>query len=270
MKKIKKKANKRETTRSLPLGLAELLTVLGGVVLVIALIVCVRYCAAGDIDLSVTDGVLEDTAAPADDAPKTTVLTPIPAKEIAYPLPLTGGITLDQVYTATGYFPEDGSDEAVENVLAVKLTNISDQTLEYMTFSLTVNGEICSFSVATVPAEKSVYVFSTGRKTAPEQLTSLEKEVEFEIYFAGEPSAKTDTLSYTVQNGTIVVTNISDLDIESDIVVYYKATAEDGYLGGITYRLRISGGLSAGQSFSAYAPHAYAHMTEIMFTQYEE
>ncbi|MBR4961094.1 MAG: hypothetical protein IKY52_09375, partial [Clostridia bacterium] len=212
----------------------------------------------------------EDTSAPADDTPTSTVLTPIPADGITYPLPLTDEITLDRIYTATGYFPEDGSDEAVENVLAVKLTNTSAKTLEYLSFALTLNGEVSSFTAATVPAGKSVYVFAADRSTAPAEITTAESEIEFEIHFAEEPSAKTDTLSYEVQNGTIVVTNISDRDIPSDIVVYYKSTAEDGYLGGITYRLRISGGLAAGESFNGYAPHAYAHMTEIMFAQYEE
>lgn len=271
MKKTKKKANNKQNARKAPGGLVEFLVALGVVVLLIVLVVCTRSCAFGEeIKPPVTSGVFEDTSAPAKDNPTSTILNPIPADEITYPFVITDGVTLEKVYTATGYFPEDGSDEAIENVLAAKLTNTSDKTLEYLTFTLTVNGEAYKFAAATIPAEKSVYVFNTERKTAPEKLTSLEGEVEFEIYFAEEPSAKTDTLSYKVQNGTIVVTNTSERDIISDIVVYYKATAEDGYLGGITYRFRISGGLAAGQSFSAYAPHAYAHMTEIMFAQYEE
>ena len=252
-------------------GLPEFLAALGIVVLGIILILCIRSCEnREDISPAVTGAVFEDISAPADDTPTSTILTPIPADGISYPLPLTDMIAVEQIYTATGYFPEDGSDEAIENVLAVKLSNSSDRTLEYLSFSLIVNGEISKFTAATVPAGKNIYVFAAERSTAPTELTTIESAVEFEIYFSNELSAKTDTLSYEVQNGTIVVTNISDRDILSDIVVYYKSTAEDGYLGGITYRLRISGGLAAGESFNGYAPHAYAHMTEIMFTQYEE
>ena len=254
----------------MPAGLTEFLAALGIVALVTVLILCARSCSWGKDD-SETDGTSSvDTSAAVNAAPPATVLTPVPAEDISYPFPVTAGITLDRIYTATGYFPEDGSDEAIDNVLAVKLTNISEKTLEYLSFSLTLNGEICKFTAATVPAGKSVYAFSTERSTAPESISSIESDVEFVLYFTEEPSAKTDNLSYDVQNGTIVVTNISERDISSDIVVYYKAKAEDGYLGGITYRFRISGGLAAGERFNAYAPHAYGQKTEIMFAQYEE
>lgn len=267
-----KKKNKKVSEKRAPEGLFEFLAAVGVVALIIAIVFCTRSCAFGEtIDPTLTSGVYEDTSAPAKDSPTTTTLNPLPiAETISYPLALSEGLTVDKVYTATGYFPEDGSEEAIENVLAVKLTNKSEKTLEYLTFSLDANGETYKFSAATIPAGKSVYAFNLDRKSAPENLDTLAGETEFEIYFAKEPSAKTDMLSYDIKNGTVVVTNISGRDIKSDIVVYYKATAEDGYLGGITYRFRISGGLEAGKSFNAYAPHALTHMTEIMFAQYEE
>ena len=235
--------------------------------MVFLFILCARSCNALQED---KDGILEDTSTPAKNSPTTTVLNPIPSEGIAYPLAISDDIVLEQIYTATGFFPEDGSDEAIENVLAVKLTNTSSKMLEYLTFSLTVNGNVYSFSAATVPAGKSVYVFNSERKTSPDLVTVLEGNVEMELRFSEEPSTKPDVFSYDIQNGMVVVTNLSDKDIKSDIIVYYKSTVENGYLGGITYRFRISGGLAAGKSFNAYAPHAYAHMTEIMFVQYEE
>lgn len=261
------KNEKKQSPRRIPGGLMEFLAAVGILVLVLAITVCTRSC---EIARDGQSGIFEDTSAPTPNSPTTTVLDPLPAEGVAYPVAITGDISVDQVYTATGYFPEDGSDEAIENVLAIKLTNTSDKTLEYLTFTLTVNGEAYSFAAATVPGGKSVYVFNSARASAPGTVTSLTGEAQIEVYFAEEPSAKTDVLSYQVQNGTVTVTNISGQDIRSEIMVYYKATAEKGYLGGITYRFRISGGLAAGESFNAYAPHAYAHMTEIMFAQYEE
>ena len=270
--KKKKKIEQKNRSRKLPEGLIEFLAAFAVIALIVVIVFCTRSCAYGEtIDPSLTSGVYEDTSAPAKDSPTTTILNPIPVAEtISYPLALSEGLTLDKVYTATGYFPEDGSEESIENVLAVKLTNKSEKTLEYLTFTLDANGETFKFSAATIPAGKSVYAFNLDRKAAPKNLDTVECATEFEIYFAKEPSAKTDMLSYDIKNGTVVVTNISGRDIKSDIVVYYKATAEDGYLGGITYRFRISGGLAAGKSFNAYAPHALTHMTEIMFAQYEE
>ena len=262
-----KKKDNNQRARAIPAGLMECLAAIGILVLVFVIIFCVRSCETA---WGSENGIFEDTLSPSKTSPTTTVLTPIPADGISYPLTITDGVTLDKIYTATGYFPEDGSDEAMENVLAAKLTNSSGKTLEYLTFTLTVNGETYPFAAATVPGGKSVYVFNSARKSAPDAVTALAGEAEITIYFAEEPSAEHDSLSYAVQDGTVVVTNISDKDIQSDIVVYYKSTAENGYLGGITYRFRISGGLAAGKSFNAYAPHAYAHMTEIMFVQYEE
>jgi hypothetical protein len=189
---------------------------------------------------------------------------------VSYPIPLTDEIFLNCIYSSDGYYPEDGTDAKMKNVLAVKLINNSDKDLEYFTFSLKINGFTYTFAAATLPKGKSIYVFNSERKEAPQTITSVESSVEYEIYFADSISAKTDTLLYQVQYGSVVVTNKSQKDIESDILVYYKSTASDGYLGGITYRFRIKGGLAAGESYSAYAPHAYAHMTEIVFVQYAE
>lgn len=269
MKKTKNSQNKKR----LPSGLSEFLAALGIVFFVLLLVSVLRSCGASDEDENEdeADGATtEDTAAETEELPTATVLDPLILDGIELPLSLTAGITVDQLYTATGRFPEDGSDEAVENVLAVKLSNTTDKTLEYLTFTLTVNGEEYPFAVTTLPGGESIHVFNSERKTAPETVTSAAGETEYEIYFAEEPSVHSESLAFEVQNGTIVVTNISETDITSDIMVYYKTKSDSGYLGGITYRFRISGGLPAGKSHNAYAPHAYVDMTEVMFVQYEE
>ncbi|MBQ8333398.1 MAG: hypothetical protein IJX93_06465, partial [Clostridia bacterium] len=76
-------------------------------------------------------------------------------------------------------------------------------------------------------------------------------------------------LAYTITDGTIAITNVSGEDIPSDIVVYYKNMYANTYMGGITYRVCVTGGLQAGESFNGYAPHATENDTKIMFTEYE-
>lgn len=267
MKKRKKTRKESRRGVQLPQGLVEFLVAVGILAAVIGGILGIRACGT---ERDIRDGVLEDVAAGESGQPTSTVLNPLTAEEGLLPLLVTEDIRIDALYTATGYFPEDGTDEAIENVLAVKLTNTAEKTLEYLTFTLTVNGEAYPFSAATVPGGTSVYVFARERNTAPGRAVSASADAEIEVYFPEEPSVHADSLSYEVRSGTVDVTNISGKRIGSDILVYYKSTAENGYLGGITYRFRISGGLEAGESFSAYAPHAYAHMTEIMFAQYEK
>lgn len=274
MKKKKKKTNVRKK-RKTPEGLVEFLAALGLVALVIVIVFATRSCSFGEeLDTTLTSGIYDDTSAPSVNSPTTTTLDPLPiADTIELPIAVSDSLSIEKLYTATGYFPEDGTDDAIENVLALKLTNKSDKALQYLTFSLDANGESFKFSATSVPAGKSAYLFALERKAAPAQLDSVTCEKEFEIYFTETPSIKAEQLSCTVKNGSITVTNISDSDIASDIEVYYKSTAEGGYLGGITYRFRVTGGLAAGKSYNAYAPHALAHMTEIMFiqlVQYEE
>lgn len=254
----------KKSPQSHPTGLPEFLAALAIFLLLGVIILTARSC--GSAGEGSTDSL---DSAPAPDSPTTTELNPIDTSAVSIPLQLTDGITVDRIYTATGYFPEDGTDEAVENVLAARFTNTTDRTIEYMTAALTVNGETYTFALTTIPAGASVYAYDSARRTAPASVTSLEGSAEYEIYFAEEPDTMPDTLSYEIRNGTIVVTNISGEDIPSDIMVYYKSVADSGYLGGITYRFRVEGGLKAGESFNGYAPHAYAHMTEVMFAQME-
>lgn len=274
MNNKKKKTNVRKE-RKTPEGLIEFLAALGLVLLVIVIVFATRSCSYGEsIDPSLTSGIYDDTSAASVNSPTTTTLDPLPiADTIELPIAVSDTLSIEKLYTATGYFPEDGTDDAVENVLALKLTNKSDKALQYLTFTLEVNGESFKFSATAVPAGKSAYLFALERKAAPAQTDTVSCEKEFEIYFTETPNTKAEQLSCTVKNGTITVTNISGRDIASDIEVYYKSTAENDYLGGITYRFRISGGLAAGKSYNAYAPHALTHMTEIMFiqfVQYEE
>ena len=262
---MKKKKNKPAAQKQRN-GLPEFLAAAGIVLMLALAVLLIRACSSNIVQPNELAGT-EDTISPDADSPTSTVLDPIPFDGAELPVPVTDAVTVDTLYTATGYFPEDGTDEGVENVLAAKFTNTSDRTLEYMTVVLTVNGDAYNFALTTIPAGASVYVFNTDRKTAPAAVTEISAESGYEIFFAEDPDLKKDKFSFEIQNGTIVVTNISGDDIISDIYVYYKSTADSGYLGGITYRFTVSGGLRAGQSYNAYAPHAYAHMTEIMFVQ---
>ena len=269
---MKKKTNNiQEKGQKKTTGIPEFAAALGVIVLIFGLVILAHYIGLADNEgFNVNKGVMDDYSAPEEDSPTQTILNPILDEVTAYPVQITDNVLLDKVYTATGYFPEDGKDEAIENVLAVKVTNTSDRTVEYMTFTVTVNNSDYSFAAATVPAGKSVYVFNSQKKEAPEEILSIEGKSQYEIFFSEEPTAKSDIFTYQIGNGTVSVMNISGNDIRSDIVVYYKSIADNGYLGGITYRFRITGGLRASESFNAYAPHAYSHMTEIMFTQYEK
>ncbi len=263
MKKNIKKAPKAQ-------GLLEALVALALIAICFVLAVTVPSCKLFKGPDPTQSGLLDDTFSPDKNNPTTSNLLPIAVDNITLPMETAGGIKLSRLYTATGYYPEDGSDDQIKDVFVAAFTNTTGKTLQYMTVTLNVNGKPFDFEITTLPPMKSVYVFSEEAKKAPENVTSLDFSVGYQVFFPSEPSLHKDTLSFTCQTGSIIVKNISDKDIAGDIVVYYKSTAEGGYLGGITYRFRIAGGLKAGQTYNAYAGHSYAHMTEIMFVTYEE
>ncbi len=243
-------------------GLAEFIVALALIAALVCIVIFARGCSA---DHSGSDTPETE----ADTSENISELEPIASYGIEYPIEIADGITLDWVYTATGYFPEDATDDMVEDVLAAKFTNTTDRSLEYMTLTLTVNGEEYPFSIKTLPAGRSVYVFNSDRLAAPTDVTEVTSEVEYQVFFADEPTLREDVFKYTVTDGMIAVTNVTDEDITADFYVYYKSTAGEDLFGGITYRFKVSGTIKAGESFNGYTPHAYSHMTEVMFTDYE-
>lgn len=263
MKKNIKKAQKAQ-------GLIEGLAAFVFIAACFALAAIVPSCKLPSETDPTQSGILDDTFAPDRNNPSSSQLSPVALEGISLPAEAASGIQLSRLYTATGYFPEDGRDSEIENVLVAAFTNTTGQTLEYMTVTLTVNGKDYDFELTTLPPLKSIYVCNEKAIKAPEKVFSLELEVGYQVFFRSEPSLHEDTLSFTCQTGTIAVTNTSDKNITGDIVVYYKSKADGGYFGGITYRFRIMGGLKAGATYNAYAPHAYSHMTEIMFVTYDE
>ena len=266
MKKRTNDKNIKSQGRKIPTGIPEFAAALGVVVLIIGLSIAFNHMGATDKSNDTAD----EATAPEVSFFDHTIMNSVPDRVSEYPLSVSEYVNIDKIYAATGYFPEDGNDEAVENVLAVQLTNTSDKALEYLTFRLFLNESSYRFAATTVPAGKSVYVFNDEKKEAPEVIRYVDIAVDYEVYFPEEPSIESEVFDYGLGSGSVTVTNISDTDIESDIVVYYKNKSDRGYYGGITYRFRITGGLRASESFTAYAPHVNPQMTEIMFVQYEK
>jgi len=83
--------------------------------------------------------------------------------------------------------------------------------------------------------------------------------------FDGHPGMGEDKLEIQCLDGVINVTNISDEDITEDILIYYKNYVGGMYYGGITYRLRIEGGLKAGEIRQGTAAHFNPKNSAIVF-----
>ena len=244
-------------TSCIPAGLPEAIVVFAICIAVFLVILIIRLSA---LDSAPPEALTETVSVD--------VQQDILAQDITLPLVLGEGITLTGLHAADALFPEDGSNAPSENLLCAVVHNDTQQTLEYMTFTLQNGDETYDFSVSTLPPGKDVYVFEKNAAQVPEKITELQTECQVLLFFTEEPDLMEDTLEITVQDGSIAVKNITDVPIGHEIQVYYKNTENLAYYGGITYFMRVPAGLAAGETYSGYASNASTARTEVMFVKY--
>ena len=212
-----------------------------------------------------TDTASQPTVSqPADTQPQETV----PPIQIQIPenitIPLDDGLKIKDVGSYTGLFFEDGSDEVVSGVMMILVTNESDRTLQYAQITLTNDeGEQAQFDLSTVPPGASVVVLEKSRM--PYTRGFGDAKTENVVFFREEPSLYESKLQLQAHQGALNVTNISGEDITGDIQIFYKNSAADVYYGGITYMVRIKGGLEAGQLQQLMPKHFNASGSTVMF-----
>lgn len=178
---------------------------------------------------------------------------------------LGSGVIITDFISYTGAFMEDRTDEVVTDVLAIQVTNSGEEYIQTMDIILTAGDTQAQFSLSTLFPGETVVVLEMNRmaySTAPEFEQLRTGNVAL---FDGHPGMCEDKLEIQCLNGVINVTNISDEDITGDILIYYKNYVSGVYYGGITYRLRIEGGLKAGEIRQGTAAHFNPDNSAIVF-----
>ncbi len=167
-----------------------------------------------------------------------------------------------------GTFVEDGSDETLSSIGTVTLKNTADKTLQYAKLMLTSGGEEYRFEVTTIPAGGTVRVMEADRKSLPSSLGECTLSAENMAWFDAAPSMYADVFSVQAQEGSLIVTNVSDSAVSSPVYVYYKNYIDGTYVGGITYRAVLQQELAAGQSAAIPASHFDPESSQLMFITY--
>lgn len=167
----------------------------------------------------------------------------------------------------TGVFMEDGTDEVLSGILMIVLKNNGEMPLEYAEITLATNAGDAKFTVSSVPAGASAVLLEQNRMeySALQQIDSV--DVQYVSFFAEPLSLCEELISLQVLDGAINISNVSGADIAGDIVIYYKNYASDLYYGGITYRVRITGGLKSDEIRQIMSEHFSASGSRIMFVQ---
>lgn len=181
------------------------------------------------------------------------------------PVTLDERLEITDIGEYTGIFMEDGSDEVVSGVLMLVVKNTGEQAVQYAEITLpTDNGE-AKFTLSTLPAGESVVLLEQSRMAYNGKEEVSQAAASNVAVFPEALSLAEDKLQLQVLDGALNVTNISGGDITGDVVIYYKNAASDLYYGGITYRVRIEGGIKADEIKQIMASHFSDTGSKIMF-----
>lgn len=183
---------------------------------------------------------------------------------------LDNGIEIVSVGKYAGEYMEDGTDEVVSNVLMIVVRNTSERTLQYAEISLKADGKEAVFNISTLPPGEEMVALEKNRTEYVSEDEYKSASINKVAIFDKEPTLYENIFEISAADGILNVKNISDKDIDGDVFVYYKNVSDNMYYGGITYRARISGGISAGDTEQIMARHYTLDGSKVLFITYAE
>lgn len=190
--------------------------------------------------------------------------------EAEQPEILLESIEITSIAPYTGPFVEDGSDDAVENILMITVKNNTPQTLQYAEATLLFDDTTAQFAFSTLRPGESMVVLEKNRLKYTDGMEPSSRQFDNVIYFTEEPTLCADKISISALDGAFNVRNISGEDLTGNIAIYYKNKSEQGYLGGITYRTVIQGGMAKDEIKQIVVNHFRVDESQIMFVDYTE
>ncbi|MBQ3356610.1 MAG: hypothetical protein IJG45_05790 [Oscillospiraceae bacterium] len=177
----------------------------------------------------------------------------------------------------TGPYMEDGSDEAVADVLAIVVQNISEEWVENADLTLDCGGDTAQFSVSALPGSTCALLLESNRLAFEDDMTLRNpvcvfcandmtgKNVDFSEDFSLQP----------YEGDILVLQNISGHEFTGDVVLYYKNVAPYGksgellYLGGIAYANRFEGPIAVNDMRQVKPSHYTLGGSAILFMSYD-
>ena len=176
------------------------------------------------------------------------------AAETQPPINLGYGLQITDSGSYTGLYMEDGSNEIVSDVMMVVVENTGEEDIQLAEFTAVSGGEEYRFKLTNLAAGERAVLLEQERRASSG--AALDSAVAGNVaLFPESMELYEDTIEIGGLEGMLNVQNISSSDISGDICIYYKYAAQDIYYGGITFRVRIEGGLKAGELRQIPAGH---------------
>lgn len=178
-------------------------------------------------------------------------------------------IFVEESYSYDGNFVEDGSDKEVSNVWTLKVSNYSNQDIQFLRIKAQKDNDVGVFDITTLKANSSVIVMESNALECPNNSEDYQYDIENLAYFQTEISLHSDIFKVMAKDNWIKLENISTQDINSDIYVYFKNYEDDIYQGGITYRVKFAGGIKAGATVEMQSQHYSSKKSKILYLTYQ-
>lgn len=192
------------------------------------------------------------------------------ATEVNRSYELGQGIVLSEIAGYNGVYMEDGTNEIVGGILSVVVTNENEAALQYAEISLETDAGMAYFSVSTLKPGESAVLLEKNRMEYRNTSNYENMKLDLAAFFDEMPGLREDVLKVQTIENVMNITNISEKDISGNIVVYYKNWSDGLYYGGITYRVTIEGGLSAGEIRQITPNHFDAVLSRVVMATCEE
>lgn len=149
--------------------------------------------------------------------------------------------------------------------LAVVAENVSDYDVEYALLTVKTKSDTFTFNIsALLKGTKAVLLCNESVGCDPYEVYTA-WQTENKVVFENPPVMNDDKIEIQVMDGSISVKNISDEDIESDILIYYKERENDVVNGSMTYKIRVDALKEGSQTF-VKTPELNENNCQIIFT----
>lgn len=227
--------------------------VLAALIVVVAAAIAVSFALSGD------DNSQEPSSSPtgtASSAPTVSTTAPQEQTQIQETSVNLGyGLEITDVGGYTGAYMEDGSNEVVSDVMMIVVRNNGTDDLQFGQITVSYGGDsLYHFEVTNLSAGSRAVLLETGRQIYPGE-APVSAILENPILFSEPMELCEDAIEIQGLDGMMNVKNISGTDISGDIYIYYKYSATDLFYGGITFRVVVSSGLTAGELRQIPAAH---------------
>ena len=163
----------------------------------------------------------------------------------------------------SGHFVEDGTNDNVKKVLAIKMTNDGSDSIQYAEYVYGINNEAVSFKVTDLPPGESCIVQEMNRRKYKKD-DVLELSTRVVVRKDALPSVQDRVLIVDNSDDTLTLMNLTDKELQN-VRVFYKNYDESlgCYLGGVTYSGTVES-IVAGESITVAPEHFVSGSSVVM------